>query len=144
MGTQPRKAVIPQREQSLRWWVMVSMMLRRSLWQTWVSQLAQALTLLLTLIDLSRIVFRRVYFNFGWALVYNMIALPIAAGVLYPVVSNGSHFRLAPVWASVAMALSSVSVVCSSLLMRSRLPGVGFRAVNFPEEREKQAVTMEV
>merc|ERR1712093_440594 len=106
--------------------------------------MSSRLTTLLTLIDLSRIVFRRVYFNFGWALVYNMIALPIAAGVLYPVVSNGSHFRLAPVWASVAMALSSVSVVCSSLLMRSRLPGVGFRAVNFPEEREKQAVTMEV
>ncbi len=106
--------------------------------------MSSRLTTLLTLIDLSRIVFRRVYFNFGWALVYNMVALPIAAGVLYPVVSNGSHFRLAPVWASVAMALSSVSVVCSSLLMRSRLPGVGFRAVKFSEAYEKQPVTEEV
>ncbi|VEU23767.1 DEKNAAC104839 [Brettanomyces naardenensis] len=87
------------------------------------------LTTVLTLIDLSRTVFRRVYFNFGWALVYNMIALPIAAGVLYPVVSNGSHVRLDPVWASLAMALSSVSVVCSSLLLRSKLPGVGFRVL---------------
>jgi cation transport ATPase len=108
------------------------------------------LTSLLTLLDLSRVVFRRVYFNFGWALVYNLIAMPIAAGVLYPITTgvermdmhhNGvgmeggmgmgntgvKHVRLDPVWASLAMALSSVSVVCSSLLLRSKLPGVGFR-----------------
>ena len=77
-------------------------------------------------IDLSRTVFRRVWFNFGWALVYNIIAMPIAAGVFYPIVSNGSHVRLDPVWASLAMALSSISVICSSLLLRSRIPGVGF------------------
>ncbi|KAL1603606.1 hypothetical protein SLS60_005194 [Paraconiothyrium brasiliense] len=104
----------------------------------------------LTLLDLSRVVFRRVYLNFGWALVYNIIAMPIAAGVLYPVTTgtksmdmhhNGigmeagmgmgdtgvKHVRLDPVWASLAMALSSVSVVCSSLLLRSKIPGVGFR-----------------
>ncbi|KAJ4296185.1 hypothetical protein N0V90_006229 [Kalmusia sp. IMI 367209] len=109
------------------------------------------LTSLLTLLDLSRVVFRRVYFNFGWALVYNIIAMPIAAGVLYPITTgskqmdmhhNGvgmeggmgmgdtgvKHVRLDPVWASLAMALSSVSVVCSSLLLRSGWPGVGFRA----------------
>lgn len=85
------------------------------------------LTSLLTLLHLSRAVFRRIKFNFGWALIYNCIALPIAAGVLYPVKSNGSHIRLDPVWASLAMALSSVSVVCSSLLLRSRLPLVGVR-----------------
>jgi len=82
---------------------------------------------LLTLVDLSRVVFRRIWFNFGWALVYNLIAMPIAAGVLYPVVSNGQHVRLDPVWASLAMALSSVSVVASSLVLRTRLPLVGFR-----------------
>merc|ERR1711964_117394 len=69
------------------------------------------LTSLLTLIDLSRTVFSRIKFNFGWALVYNLVALPIAAGVLYPVRSNGTHVRLDPVWASLAMALSSVSVI---------------------------------
>ncbi|EUC44282.1 hypothetical protein COCMIDRAFT_6355 [Bipolaris oryzae ATCC 44560] len=109
------------------------------------------LTTILTLLDLSRVVFRRVYFNLGWALVYNMVAMPIAAGVLYPITTGGGgggggkgekmemhggmamghtgekHVKLDPVWAALAMALSSVSVVCSSLLLSSRLPGVGFR-----------------
>ncbi|KAI0831561.1 heavy metal translocatin [Hypoxylon sp. FL0890] len=85
------------------------------------------LNTLLVLTSLSRAVFKRVKFNFAWALVYNLIALPIAAGVLYPVEANGKHVRLDPVWASLAMALSSVSVICSSLLLKSRLPVVGFR-----------------
>jgi cation transport ATPase len=89
--------------------------------------ISSGLTSLLTLIDLSRMVFTRIKFNFGWALVYNLVALPVAAGVLYPIKSEGTHVRLDPVWASLAMALSSVSVVCSSLLMRSGLPVVGFR-----------------
>ncbi|KAI9456141.1 hypothetical protein BJY52DRAFT_600935 [Lactarius psammicola] len=72
----------------------------------------------LTLVDLSSTVFRRVKFNFLWALVYNMAALPIAAGVLYPI----GNTRLNPVWASLAMALSSVSVVCSSLMLRLYKP----------------------
>ncbi|TKA24332.1 hypothetical protein B0A50_06802 [Salinomyces thailandicus] len=86
------------------------------------------MTTILTLVTLSRTVLRRVKFNFAWALVYNLLALPIAAGVLYPVNSGGSHIRLDPAWASLAMALSSISVVCSSLLMRTPLPLVGFRA----------------
>ncbi|EPE08697.1 copper-transporting atpase 1 [Ophiostoma piceae UAMH 11346] len=81
-----------------------------------------------TLLELSRTVFRRIAFNFGWALVYNVIAVPIAAGALYPIrTSTTSHVRLDPVWASLAMALSSISVVMSSLALRSRIPGVGFR-----------------
>ncbi|KAF2435828.1 heavy metal translocatin [Tothia fuscella] len=82
---------------------------------------------LLTLIDLSRVVFRRVWFNFVWALVYNVIAMPVAAGVFFAIVSKGNHVRLDPVWASLAMALSSISVICSSLLLRSSLPIVGFK-----------------
>ncbi|RYP10822.1 hypothetical protein DL764_000444 [Monosporascus ibericus] len=78
------------------------------------------------LLDLSSVVFRRIKFNFGWAIVYNCIAIPVAAGCFYPIVSHGGHVRLDPVWASLAMALSSISVVASSLLLRSRLPGVGF------------------
>jgi Cu+-exporting ATPase len=88
---------------------------------------SSSLTSLITLLDLSKVVFRRIKFNFAWALVYNMIALPVAAGVLYPIVSQGKHVRLDPVWASLAMAASSISVVCSSLLLRSRIPWFGFR-----------------
>ncbi|KAL8907711.1 MAG: hypothetical protein Q9171_005752 [Xanthocarpia ochracea] len=90
--------------------------------------LTSDLNALLTLTDLSRAVFRRIKFNFLWALIYNMAAVPVAAGVFYPLTSNGNHIRLDPVWAALAMALSSVSVVCSSLLLRSRLPLVGFKA----------------
>ncbi|KAK4135002.1 copper-translocating P-t [Trichocladium antarcticum] len=79
------------------------------------------------LLDLSRAVFRRIKLNFGWAVVYNCVALPVAAGVLYPVVSNGAHVRLDPVWAALAMAASSVSVVVSSLMLRVRVAGLGFR-----------------
>lgn len=79
------------------------------------------------LLDLSRAVLRRIKFNFGWALVYNCIAIPVAAGCLYPIVSHGSHVRLDPVWASLAMALGSISVVTSSLALRSSVPVVGFR-----------------
>jgi Cu+-exporting ATPase len=82
----------------------------------------------LTLVTLSRVVFRRVVFNFFWAALYNVIALPVAAGVLYPVTtSGGSHVRLDPAWAALAMALSSITVVASSLLLRTHVPIVGFR-----------------
>ncbi|KIV92543.1 hypothetical protein PV10_03832 [Exophiala mesophila] len=80
---------------------------------------------LLTLITLSRTVFRRVKFNFAWALVYNVALVPIAAGVIYPA---PGHPKLNPVWASLAMALSSLSVVSSSLVMRTGIPIIGFRA----------------
>jgi Cu+-exporting ATPase len=82
---------------------------------------------LLTLLDLSKFVFRRIKFNFAWALVYNLVALPVAAGALYPIVSHGQHVRLDPVWASLAMAMSSISVVCSSLALRSNIPWLGFK-----------------
>ncbi|GLB33788.1 putative heavy-metal-associated domain containing protein [Lyophyllum shimeji] len=76
--------------------------------------LSSDLRSLITLHDLSRRIINRVKFNFGWAMIYNMIAVPVAAGVIYP-----AGHRLDPVWASLAMALSSVSVVCSSLLLRT-------------------------
>src|SRR6202044_3277062 len=55
--------------------------------------------------------------NLGWAMVYNAIGLPIAAGVLYP----RFHILLSPILASAAMALSSVSVLANSLRLK-RLP----------------------
>lgn len=76
------------------------------------------LSSILVLIDLSRTTFRRVKFNFAWALVYNTIAIPVAAGVIYPYKNS----RLDPVWASLAMALSSVSVILSSLALKRYKP----------------------
>lgn len=82
-----------------------------------------------TLLDLSRVVLRRIKVNFGWAVVYNMVAVPVAAGCLYGVAAgDGRRVRLDPVWAALAMALSSISVVLSSLSLRARVPGLGFRA----------------
>jgi Cu2+-exporting ATPase len=52
--------------------------------------------------------------NLFWAFIYNIIGIPIAAGILYPL--NG--FLLSPMMASAAMALSSVSVVSNSLRVR--------------------------
>jgi P-type Cu+ transporter len=87
------------------------------------------LTAVVTLLDLSRAVFGRIRVNFAWALVYNMLAVPVAAGCFYPIVtSGGERVRLDPVWAALAMALSSISVVLSSLSLRTRVPGVGFRS----------------
>lgn len=82
----------------------------------------------ITLLDLSKKVFQRIKLNFIWALVYNVIAIPFAAGCFYAIETRGSHIQLDPVWASLAMALSSISVVLSSLALRSRIPGLGFRA----------------
>lgn len=54
--------------------------------------------------------------NLFWAFIYNLIGIPIAAGILYPI--NG--FLLNPMIAGAAMALSSVSVVSNSLLLKWR------------------------
>jgi len=65
---------------------------------------------------LSRRTVRVMRQNLGWALVYNIIGIPIAAGVLYP----RFHILLSPVLASIAMAFSSVSVLANSLRLRAR------------------------
>ncbi len=53
--------------------------------------------------------------NLGWAVVYNLIGIPLAAGILYP----HFHILLSPILASAAMALSSVSVLANSLRLRT-------------------------
>ncbi|BBC25968.1 copper-translocating P-type ATPase [Pseudanabaena sp. ABRG5-3] len=67
-------------------------------------------------IELSRATFNKIRQNLFWAFAYNTLAIPIAAGILYP--SFG--ISLNPTIAGLAMALSSVSVVMSSLSLRAR------------------------
>jgi Cu2+-exporting ATPase len=67
-------------------------------------------------IQLSRATFSKIRQNLFWAFAYNTLAIPIAAGILYP--SFG--ISLNPTIAGLAMAFSSISVVLSSLSLRSR------------------------
>ena len=65
-------------------------------------------------IDLGKATMKRIKTNLGWAFIYNLIGIPLAMGVLLPV--NG--MLLPPAFAAAAMALSSVSVVGNSLVLR--------------------------
>jgi len=78
------------------------------------------LNTILSLVRLAKRVFLRVKLNFAWAAVYNICLVPVAAGVFFAVGADHEHagWRLGPVWASVAMAASSVSVVTSSLALK--------------------------
>ena len=74
-------------------------------------------------IDLSRGTMRNIRQNLFFALAYNAICVPLAAGVLYPL---SSHLLLNPMVAAAAMSLSSVSVVANALRLRSIKLGAGF------------------
>jgi len=76
--------------------------------------LREDLSLVADAIALSRRTMRIIRQNLFWAFAYNVVAIPIAAGVLYP----RYGVLLSPVLASAAMALSSVSVVGNSLRLR--------------------------
>jgi Cu+-exporting ATPase len=69
-------------------------------------------------IALSRRTMRTIRENLFWAMVYNVIGIPVAAGVLFP----RFGILLNPIVASAAMALSSVSVVGNSLRLRRWTP----------------------
>jgi P-type Cu+ transporter len=65
-------------------------------------------------LQLSRATMRTIKTNLFWAFAYNVILVPVAAGVLYPF----AHILLSPILASAAMATSSVTVLGNSLLLR--------------------------
>jgi Cu+-exporting ATPase len=69
-------------------------------------------------VQLSRKVMGRIKLNLFWAFAYNVILIPVAAGLLYP--TFGITFR--PEYAGLAMALSSVTIVTLSLLLKGYVP----------------------
>lgn len=79
-----------------------------------VTLITSDLMLLPDAIRLSRRTVRLIHQNLFWAFIYNVVGIPLAAGVLYPV--NG--LLLSPMLASAAMAFSSVSVVLNSLRLK--------------------------
>jgi P-type Cu+ transporter len=74
----------------------------------------QDLQTVITALDLSKKVVINMKTNLFWAFIYNIIAIPIAAGLLY-----GYGILLNPIIAALAMALSSVSVVLNALRLRN-------------------------
>ena len=66
-------------------------------------------------VSLSRKTVSMIHQNLFWAFVYNIICIPLAAGLPY---AFGIHFQITPMWASALMALSSISVVLNSLRLK--------------------------
>jgi P-type E1-E2 ATPase len=74
-----------------------------------ITKIAQA-------IELSRLTMRTIKQNLFWAFIYNIVGIPLASGIFYPVFG----WLLSPVFAGLAMALSSVSVVTNSLRLKTK------------------------
>lgn len=66
-------------------------------------------------VAMSRRTVRMIWQNLFWAFIYNLVCIPLAAGLPY---LFGLHFQITPMWASALMAFSSVSVVLNSLRLR--------------------------
>ena len=66
-------------------------------------------------ISLSRCTVGMIHQNLFWAFIYNVVCIPLAAGLPY---LFGLHWQITPMWASALMAFSSVSVVLNSLRLK--------------------------
>ncbi|WIA09268.1 hypothetical protein OEZ85_008676 [Tetradesmus obliquus] len=87
--------------------------------------LKDSLSDVLVALDISSRAYHRMRWNFVYAYAYNALAIPLAAGVLFP----ATHSLLPPWIAALAMALSSVSVVGSSLALRLYKPAQDVQAI---------------
>ena len=82
-------------------------------------------------IELSRATLRKMHQNLGWAVGYNVIAFPLAAGVLYP-------FLLGPSIAALAMSGSSALVAINALMLkRTKLTRIARQRAEAPTDRKK-------
>jgi P-type Cu+ transporter len=77
-----------------------------------------SLTDVINALRISKMSFKRIKINFVWAFLYNLLLIPISMGILYPI----KQFRMDPMLAGAAMALSSISVVISSLMLKFYRP----------------------
>ncbi|RHY32739.1 hypothetical protein DYB32_002283 [Aphanomyces invadans] len=73
-----------------------------------------------TALDLSRVIFQRIKINLFASMIYNLLSIPLASGVFFPLF----HRMLPPACAGIAMALSSISVISSSLMLKRYTPPV--------------------
>ena len=86
-----------------------------------ITLMSQNLNTVVDAIELSRSTLRKIKQNLFWAFFYNILGIPIAAGVLYPAYG----LLLKPLFAAAAMSFSSVSVVSNSLLLKRFKPSRG-------------------
>ncbi|MEE8268660.1 MAG: heavy metal translocating P-type ATPase, partial [Nitrospinaceae bacterium] len=83
-----------------------------------ITLMSQNLNAVVDAIELSRSTLRKIKQNLFWAFFYNILGIPIAAGLLYPTYG----ILLKPLFAAAAMSFSSVSVVSNSLLLKRFKP----------------------
>jgi cation transport ATPase len=116
------------------WWATASTMRPRQPPPTWafrserhrrareaaISPCSSSIGLIPFALDLAKRTFKIIRENLFWAFFYNIILIPVAAGVLEPFL----NFRFSPLWASAAMAASSVTVVANSLRLRNAGKGL--------------------
>ena len=74
----------------------------------------QKITSILEALHLSKKIIKKINQNLFWAFIYNIVSIPVAMGILF--LYNG--FLLNPMIAGITMTLSSLSIVCNTLLLK--------------------------